>query len=143
MLTFFASRTSLVLSAIFYFLAGLYHFINPDFYVKMMPSWFVEKHLLNALAGIAEIVCAFALLVPKLRNWGVYGIIILLISFFSVHINHFFEPPTLEVGGLKIDFSEKPTYLVYFCVLFCIFFCCGGFGSYAGKQSFDNLIKNF
>jgi uncharacterized membrane protein len=49
----------------------------------MMPSWFVEKHLLNALAGIAEIVCAFALLVPKLRNWGVYGIIILLISFFQ------------------------------------------------------------
>jgi uncharacterized membrane protein len=122
MLTFFASRTSLVLSAIFYFLAGLYHFINPDFYVKMMPSWFVEKHLLNALAGIAEIVCAFALLVPKLRNWGVYGIIILLISFFSVHINHFFEPPTLEVGGLKINFSEKPTYYGLFLRFMLHFF---------------------
>ena len=122
MSAFFSSFVSLYFTAFFYLFAGLYHFINPDFYIKMMPSWFAEKYLLNALAGITEIILALALLIPKLRNWGVYGIVTLLISFFSVHINHFFEPPLLQLGNYQVDFSQTPIYYGLFLRLSLHFF---------------------
>ncbi|MFN3315448.1 MAG: hypothetical protein ACK40K_01465 [Raineya sp.] len=108
--SFFRSRLSLYIQAFFYAFAGLYHFLNPDFYVAIMPTWFPEKNLLNSLSGLLEILSAVGLLIPRTRKLAVYTIIFLLNSFFTVHISHFFEPPVLDFGNFKIDFSQKPTY---------------------------------
>lgn len=110
MRTFFVSRAWLYFQVFFYAFAGLYHFLNPDFYIKIMPAWFPEKYLLNVLSGLAEVVLAIGVLFASTRKWAIYGLILLLMSFFAVHIGHLFEPPVLDLGNLKIDFTQKPIY---------------------------------
>lgn len=71
---------------IFYFGAGINHFRNPGSYYKIMPPYFPQPHLLNMLAGAAEILLAILLLFPKTRRLSAYIIILMLIAFIPVHI---------------------------------------------------------
>jgi len=67
-------------------LAGLYHFINPEFYYPMFPPYFPWIEGLNIMAGIAEIVLGAALFSSKFRRFAAYGIIGLMIVFLPIHI---------------------------------------------------------
>ena len=50
--------------ASFYVLAGMMHFVAPEFYLQMMPSWLPWHAALVALSGIAEIALGVLVLVP-------------------------------------------------------------------------------
>ena len=106
----FQSKFFLYFTAVFYAVMGINHFINPDFYVAMMPSWFIQKPFLNYASGALEIIFGLMLIPSKYRHIGVWGIFGLLMSFWSIHISHLFEPPVMNVGGDVVDFSQKPTY---------------------------------
>ena len=60
---------------IIYILAGTNHFINPDFYLKMMPPIFPAHLFLIYLSGIFEILFGVLLLVPRFSRIGAWGII--------------------------------------------------------------------
>jgi len=74
-------------------LAGVYHFIHPEFYLPMMPGWFPMPALLNALAGAAELVLGAALLYRPTARVASYGIVVLMLLFIPVHIY------MIQVGG--------------------------------------------
>ena len=76
----------LVIMAIFYFSAGINHLRNPEFYLKAMPPYLPNHALIVLLSGIAEIVLALTLLIPKTRTWAAWGIILLLIAVFPANI---------------------------------------------------------
>lgn len=76
-----------------YFLAGLYHFINPEFYLEFIPPYLPDANVLNFLAGISEITLAILLVFPKTRKWAAYGIIAMLIAFVPAHVH------MIELGG--------------------------------------------
>ena len=80
-------RTGLFLMAAFYVGAGINHFINPGFYVHIMPEWLPAHGLLVAVSGVAEVGLGLALLVPRLRPHAAWAIIAMLAVFFSVHID--------------------------------------------------------
>ena len=46
----------------FYILAGINHFVNPEFYYPLIPEYFVFEARMNGLAGFAEILCGVGLL---------------------------------------------------------------------------------
>lgn len=72
--------------ASFYFIAGLNHFINPEFYLSIMPQWLPCHQLLVAISGVAEIVFALLLIFPITRRVGAWCIIFLLIILIPANI---------------------------------------------------------
>ena len=74
------------LLVVFYLFAGANHFINPSFYSGLIPPYLPWHDLINSISGIAEIILAVLLLLPRTRIFAAKGIIILLITFIPAHI---------------------------------------------------------
>jgi len=85
-----------------YFAAGINHFINPGFYIDIMPEWFPAKNTLNTITGVAEILLAIGLISVATRGISAWLIIIMLVLFLAVHFDHLINPPELlgEKGAL-------------------------------------------
>ena len=71
----------------FYLFMGSMHFIKPEQYFQMMPSWLPLQLLLIVLSGVVEIVLAVLLIPTKTRAISAKLIIAMLIVFlFAIHI---------------------------------------------------------
>lgn len=56
------------LLCVFFVVAGLNHFINPDFYLKSMPPYLPWHLFLVYLSGFVEAALGILLLVPALTR---------------------------------------------------------------------------
>ena len=65
-----------------YILAGVFHFIFPKAYLRIMPRYVPYPKNLVYLSGLAEILLGIALCIPETKNWAIWGIILLLQGFF-------------------------------------------------------------
>ena len=74
------------LLAIFMVMAGTMHFVNPGFFLKIMPPYLPLHRELVALSGYCEILLGILLLIPKCSHLGAWGIIALLIAVFPANI---------------------------------------------------------
>ena len=72
--------------AVLYILAGINHFIQPKFYLKMMPPYVPAHKLMVDLSGVAEILLGLGLFFPSIRSWAAIGIIALLIVVLPANI---------------------------------------------------------
>ncbi len=66
--------------------AGIYHFVNPVFYLKMMPPVLPAPLFLIYLSGIFEIVLGALLLTRKFTKLAAWGLIVLLIAVFPANL---------------------------------------------------------
>lgn len=83
------------LMALIYCIAGINHFINPEFYLSILPSWLPTHSFLVQSSGIAEIILSIGILIPFTRKISAWGIIMMLIVFLiGVHI-----PMVLNFNG--------------------------------------------
>ncbi len=83
----------LILQAALYLFAGINHFRQPRFYLRIIPPWVPKPVLMNQISGIAEIALAILLLIPATRSMAAWGIIALLIAVFPANVYH------LQKGG--------------------------------------------
>jgi uncharacterized membrane protein len=67
-------------------LAGLYHFINPAFYLRMMPPYLPWHHFLVYLSGFFEATLGLLLLVPRYTRLAAWGLIALLVAVFPANV---------------------------------------------------------
>src|SRR5471030_1058212 len=74
------------LLALFMVGAGMMHFINPDFYLKIMPPYLPLHQELVYLSGFCECALGLLLLVPRFSRFAAWGIIALLIAVFPANI---------------------------------------------------------
>lgn len=74
------------LAALFFVVAGIGHFIIPDFYLAMMPPWLPAHRFLVQLSGVAEFAGGVGLLIPRVRRAAGIGLILLLIAVFPANI---------------------------------------------------------
>ena len=53
-------------------LAGLNHFLNPRFYLRIMPPWLPAHDAMNRASGLAEILGGAAVICPgpRVRRFG-------------------------------------------------------------------------
>ena len=79
---------SLNIMILFYFVAGISHFRNPIFFLKITPKWVLFPKTVNIIVGIAEIILAIGLIFEKSRAISAIGIIILLILVFPANVRH-------------------------------------------------------
>lgn len=72
--------------SLLYIAAGIYHFVNPKFYLRMMPSY-IPFHLPMVYAsGVFEILFAILLIPESTRPIAAWLIIALLIAIFPANI---------------------------------------------------------
>lgn len=89
----------------FFVAAGANHFINADFYVRMMPAYLPWHDALVAISGVAEIVLGAMLLVPQFQVMAAWGLIALLVAVFPANLNmalHADQFATMSPLGLWI-----------------------------------------
>ena len=79
-------KTLLYLMAAFYVIAGIYHFVNPIFYKKIMPLWLPWHYSLIFISGVCEIVLGLMLLSQWTRKLAAWGLIALLIAVFPTNV---------------------------------------------------------
>lgn len=75
------------LMAAFYVYGGINHFLNPDFYLAIMPPYIPAHGAMVALSGVAEIALGILILVPRTQILAAWGIIAMLVVFLPVHIH--------------------------------------------------------
>ncbi len=74
------------LLAIFMVMAGIMHFVNPIFYMKIMPPYLPFHLELVYLSGFFEFALGLLLLVPRFSRLAAWGIFALLIAVFPANI---------------------------------------------------------
>ena len=78
---------TIYLISIGYTYVGFKHFIDPDFFLAIMPSYLSFHLEIVYLSGIAEIIFGILLFFKKTRTFASYGIITLLICVFPANIH--------------------------------------------------------
>lgn len=88
-----------------FIIAGVNHFINPEFYLRMMPPILPAHELLNYVSGVAEIILGVLLFIRKTKVVAAWGLIILLIAVYPANIYMAME------AGKSIDISPIIAYI--------------------------------
>ncbi|MEJ8844361.1 hypothetical protein WG954_18345 [Lacibacter sp. H375] len=95
------------LLGIFFVLGGINHFINPDFYLPLIPDYIPYHALLNYASGAGEVLAGIAVLIPSTRKLGCNAILFLLIAFLPSHIYF------IQKGGCLSDSLCVPAWVAW------------------------------
>ena len=95
----------LILLSIFMIFAGINHFRDPNFYLKMMPPYLPFHTELNYLSGLFEVLCGVLLLIPKTKVLGAWLCIATFIAVYPANIYMAQNP------NLFPDLPEKVLYI--------------------------------
>ncbi len=90
----------LLIMTFVYVAAGINHFINPHFYLKIMPRYLPYPLELIYVSGVFEILLGFAMLPLKTRKIASLLIIGMLVVFTIVHVQMIID--TYTNGGFKL-----------------------------------------
>jgi uncharacterized membrane protein len=72
--------------------AGVLHFVIPDFYLKIMPPYLPWHLALVYLSGVFEILLGLLLLIPRFSPLAAWGLIALLIAVFPANLHMAMHP---------------------------------------------------
>lgn len=103
-------------------LAGLNHFLNPEFYERIIPPGLPAPTLLVYASGAAELLPALATMHPRTRRAGGVALILVLVGVFPANVYIAFasdEFPSLPAWALWARLALQPlfVYLVWFATL--------------------------
>jgi uncharacterized membrane protein len=76
----------LYVMSLFYIAAGIFHFIQPAFYLKIMPPWLPWHLPIVYISGVCEIVLGCLLIPEATRSTAAWGIILLLVAVFPANV---------------------------------------------------------
>jgi uncharacterized membrane protein len=98
-------------------LAGVNHFANPRFYLRIMPPWLPAHEAMNVASGAAEIVGGGALMSrnPRVRRFGGWFSIATLLAIFPANVHMALHPEEFpEVpGGAGALYARLPFQVVF------------------------------
>jgi uncharacterized membrane protein len=80
-----------LLGALF-IVAGLNHFLQPRFYLAIMPDYLPAHRELVAASGYAEIGLGAIALLPRLRGLTRWGLLALLVAVFPANLHMALHP---------------------------------------------------
>ena len=83
---FMKKQRAAILMGSIYILAGINHFIMPNFYLQIMPPYLPYHLALVYASGMAEIACGIFLIPVKTRRIGAWLTIVILLAVFPANI---------------------------------------------------------
>jgi uncharacterized membrane protein len=95
-----AQNIAVVFATGFYIVAGAWHFVRPEPYLRIMPPYIPWHPAMVRISGAFEILGGLGLLVPATRRTAAWGIVALLIAVFPANL-HMAMHPT-EAGAASI-----------------------------------------
>ena len=98
-------RIFLLLASVFYCLAGVLHFVKPNFYLKIMPSYIPWHLAMVQLSGALEILGGLGLLFAQTRRLAAWGLVALLVAVFPANVYMATNP--VEAGAVDISSAVR------------------------------------
>jgi len=77
-------RTVVAIAMMF---VGVFHFLRPIDFVRIVPSWLPAPLWLVYISGVAEVAGGVGLLLPRFRRAAGWGLIALYIAVFPANVN--------------------------------------------------------
>jgi uncharacterized membrane protein len=102
--------------SVFFINVGIDHFVNPDFYLRIMPDYLPFHSEAVYWSGFFEIFGGFAVLIPKLRTLARWGLISLLIAVFPANIYMAMNPnlfPEFSVLLLYVRLALQFVFIIW------------------------------
>lgn len=104
------------LLCVFFVLGGLNHFINPGFYLKIMPPYLPWHLFLVYLSGFFEVALGVLLAVPAFTRTAAWGLIALLIAVFPANIHMALNPqlyPDISPPALWLRLPLQAVFILW------------------------------
>ena len=76
----------IIISSIFYVIVGIKHFIEPEYFLSIVPPYLPYHLELVYISGLFEILFGLLILFPKYRYYGAIGLTLLLVAVFPANI---------------------------------------------------------
>ena len=96
--------------AAFFINAGVNHFINPDFYLSIMPPAFPLHPEAVYISGFFEVLGGVCVLIPRLRNIAGWALVALLVAVYPDNIYMAIKPesfPDIPVALLHVRLAYQ------------------------------------
>jgi uncharacterized membrane protein len=79
-------KVYIYLTGTIFWVAGLIHFINPSFYIQIIPNYLPYPSVLNLLAGFIEIVLGILFFWDKYRYKAGLALVVFLAILMLAHV---------------------------------------------------------
>lgn len=105
--------------SLFYVSVGINHFLNPEWFVKIIPPILLEfDYQLVFLSGVCEVMFGLLILIPKARYYAAWGLILTLAAVFPANIylaqtNGVAMDTTAAVAWYRLPFQTVFILLAY------------------------------
>ncbi len=97
---------SIIIMSFFYIYVGIQHFIDPSWFVQIMPPYLPFHYEAVYISGFFEIIFGILILVPKTRYVASWGLILLLISVYPANIYLAFNQAPQQAIGISQFFAS-------------------------------------
>ena len=94
-------KISIISMSYFYIYVGIKHFVDPNWFINIVPPYLPWHLELVYLSGLFEIILGLLLLIPKTRKLAAYGLIVLLIAVYPANIYLAFNELPQKMMGIS------------------------------------------
>lgn len=102
-----------IVLALFFATAGVNHFVHEAFYVRIVPPWLPNPALLVEISGVAEVLGAVGVVLPRTRRMAGVGLIALLILVFPANVQMAQHPELYrDMGNAMAFYVRLPLQIV-------------------------------
>jgi uncharacterized membrane protein len=106
-------RIALLALAFAFVAAGTNHFVNPDFFVAIMPPYLPAHLELVYLSGVVEIAGGIGVLIPALRSLAGWGLVALLVAVFPANLHMALHPELFSDMTPFALYSRLPIQILF------------------------------
>ncbi|MCS3649786.1 putative membrane protein [Salinibacter ruber] len=89
-------RFSVYLIALLFAAAGTAHFVRPSAFARIVPPYLPAPYALVYVSGAAELLGALGVLVPGLRGYAGWGLLLLALAVFPANVHMALHPADFE-----------------------------------------------
>ena len=106
-------KLSLLAFSAFFINIGIDHFVNPEFYMSIMPPAFPLHKEAVYISGFFEVLGGVCVLIPRLRKIAGWGLVALLVAVYPANIYMAITPEA---------FPDVPVIFLYVRLIFQFLF---------------------
>ena len=99
--------------ATFFIYFGLDHFINPDFYLSIMPPAFPLHSEAVYISGFFEVLGGVCVLIPRLRKIAGWGLVALLVAVYPANIYMAITPEAFPDLSISLLYGRLPLQFIF------------------------------
>jgi len=102
-----------VVMGVLVFLAGVQHFVNPDFFNEIVPPWLPpSESFWTYLSGVAELVIGAMLISTRYRRAGALAAIGLFVAVYPANIYMVWDWRDRELSERLVSYGRLPLQFV-------------------------------